>query len=86
MNDVIQISVSYNSKEIIIEVDPYDDDIFNNFIKILSEKTGEKEILSKYKIVPINTNIPYLLIDENNFWNIVHEDRKKKRNIKIIYE
>ena len=24
----------------------------------------------------INTNIPYLLVEENNFWNILHEERK----------
>ena len=79
MSNLIQISVSYNSKEILIEVNSYDDDVYNTFIRLLSEKTGEENILINYKLVPINTNIPYLLIDENNFWNIVHEDRKEEK-------
>ena len=78
MNESIQISVSYNSKEILIELENYDldEDIFTKFIDQLSEKIGQKNILSNFKLMAINTNIPYLLVDENNFWNILHEERK----------
>ena len=78
MNESIQISVSYNSKEILIELENYelDEDIFTKFIDQLSEKIGQKNILSNFKLMAINTNIPYLLVEENNFWNILHEERK----------
>ena len=78
-NNICQIIVSYNSKEILIDIDPYEDEVYNTFIKILAEKTGEQNILINYKLMCINSNIPYLLIDENNFWNILHEERKGKK-------
>ena len=73
------ISVSYNSEEILIEIDPYDNDNFKTFIENLSEKTGEKNILSNFKLTCINSNIPYLSVDENNFWNFVFETRKEEK-------
>jgi hypothetical protein len=78
MNESIQISVSYNSKEILIELENYelDEDIFTKFIDQLSAKIGQKNILSNFKLMAINTNIPYLLVEENNFLNILHEERK----------
>ena len=72
------ISVSYNSEEILIEIDSYDNDNFKNFIENLSEKTGEKNILSNFKLACINSKISYLSVDENNFWNFVFETRKEE--------
>ena len=77
-DDLTTISVSYESKEILIGLDPYDDDPYTSFIKNLSEKIGVQNILNSFKIMAINSNIPYLLIDENNFWNILHEKRKEE--------
>ena len=77
-NNLTTISVSYESKEILIELDPFCEDTYTSFIKILSEKIGIDNLLNNYKIMAINTNIPYLLIDENNFWNILHEERKEE--------
>ena len=77
-NNLTTISVSYESKEILIELDPFCEDAYTSFIKILSEKIGIDNLLNNYKIMAINTNIPYLLIDENNFWNILHEERKEE--------
>ena len=78
MDESITISVSYNSKEILIELENYDldQDIFTKFMDQLTEKIGQKNILSNFKLMAINTNIPYLLVEENNFWNILHEERK----------
>lgn len=78
MNESIKISVSYNSKEILIELENYelDEEIFTKFRDELSEKIGQKNILNNFKLMTINTNIPYLLVEENNFWNILHEERK----------
>ena len=84
MNDnLATISVSYNSKEILIDLDVYEDDNFKTFIKILTEKTGEENILSNFKLTCINSNIPYLLVDEDNFWNFLHEKRKDE-NLKLF--
>ena len=77
--DLTTISVSYDSKEILIELDAYDDNVYDIFIKILSEKVGEDNLLNNFKIMSLNTNTPYLLIDDNNFWNILHEDRKEEQ-------
>ena len=73
MNQLIKISVSYNSNEILIELDDSDFDIFDTFIKILAEKTGEQNILNNFELMPVNTSMPYILIDENNFSNIIYE-------------
>ena len=78
-DDLTTISVSYDSKEILIELDPFDDNVYDTFINILSEKLGEHNILNNFKIMALNTNTPYLLIDDNNFWNILHEERKEEQ-------
>ena len=76
MNEIKKIIVSYNTNEILIELelDKKNFEIFNNFIKILSEKTGEKDILNDFELMPVNTSVPYILIDENNFRNIIEEE------------
>ena len=77
MNDEItKISISYNSKEIIIDLNLNDFDIFDSFIKILSEKTGEQNIMQNFELMPVNTSMPYILIDENNFLTIIDEKRE----------
>ena len=76
------ISVSYNTKEILIDLDIHDDNNFNTFIKNLTEKTGEKDIISNFKLMCLNSNIPYLLVDEDNFWNFLHE--KREENLKLF--
>ena len=81
--DLAIVSVSYNSEEFIIELDPYDNDNFKTFIESLSLKTGEKNILQNFKLTCINSNIPYLSVDENNFWNFIFETRQKEK-LKLI--
>ena len=76
------ISVSYNTKEILIDLDIHDDDNFKTFIKYLTEKTGEKDIISNFKLMCLNSNVPYLLVDEDNFWNFLHE--KREENLKLF--
>ena len=74
MNEIIKIIVTYNAKEILIELENNYLDVFDSFIKILSEKTGEQNILNDFELMPLNTKISYILIDENNFQNIIEEE------------
>ena len=82
-SNLVRVSILYNSKEIILDLNPFDNDLYDNFIKALSEATGEKNIQNDFKIMTLNTNIPYLLIDEDNLWNVIHEDRKEE-NLKLF--
>ena len=79
MNQIIQIIVSYNSNEILIDLEQDDFDVFDTFIKILGEKTGEKNILKDFELMPVNTKMAYILIDENNFQNIIFENNTEEK-------
>ena len=59
------------------------DNNYNIFINNLSEKTGDKNILTNFQLICIYSNIPYLLVDEDNFWNFLHEKRKEE-NLKLF--
>ena len=83
MNEIIKIIVTYNAKEILIEFNKEELNPFDSFIKILGEKTGEQNIINNCELMPINTNMPYILIDENNFKNIISE-KIKDENLKIF--
>ena len=85
MSDLIRISVIYNSKEIILDLNPLNDDNYSKLIKALEEQSGEKNIEKNFKLTALNSNIPYLLIDENNLWNILVEERKED-SLKILME
>ena len=79
MNQIIQIIVSYNSNEILIELKQNDFKIFDTFIKILSEKIGEKDIINDFELMPVNTRMAYILIDEDNFRNIIDENNTEEK-------
>lgn len=66
MSDLIRTNVLYNSKEIILDLNPLNDDNYYKLIKYLEEETGENNIEKNFKLTALNSNIPYLLIDENN--------------------
>ena len=83
MNEIIKIIVTFNAKEFLIELENNNFDVFDSFIKILTEKTGEQNILNDFELIPVNTNISYILIDENNFQNIIDEEIKNE-NLKIF--
>ncbi len=83
MNEIIKIIVTYNAKEILIELENKDFDVFDSFIKLLSEKTGEQNIINNFELMPINTSMPYILIDENNFKNIIDE-KIENDNLKLF--
>jgi len=83
MNQIIQIIVSYNLNEISIELERNFFHIFDIFIKILSEKTGEKNIINDFELMPVNTSMAYILIDEDNFQNII-EDNNTEEKLKIF--
>jgi len=83
MNQIIKLSVSYNQNEILIELNENEINIYDTFIKLLGEKTGEENIINDFLLMPVNTNMPYILIDENNFKNILEENHLEE-NIKIF--
>ena len=83
MNQIIKLSVSYNQNEFLIELNENELNIYDIFIKLLSEKTGEENIINDFLLMPVNTNMPYILIDENNFENILEENHLEE-NIKIF--
>ena len=83
MNEINKIIVIYNAKEILIEFNKEELNPFDSFIKILGEKTGEQNIINNFELMPINTNMPYILIDANNFINIISE-KIKDENLKIF--
>ena len=83
MNEIIKIIVTYNAKEILIELENKDFDVFDSFIKLLSEKTGEQNIINNFELMPLNTSMPYILIDENNFKNIIDE-KIENDNLKLF--
>ena len=83
MNEIIKIIVTYNAKEILIELENKEFDVFDSFIEILSKKTGEQNILNNFVLMPINTSMPYILIDENNFKNII-EEKIENDNLKLF--
>ena len=66
MNQIIQIIVSYNSNEILIDLEQDDFDVFDTFIKILGEKIGEKNILKDFELMPVNTKMIIEMEKEKN--------------------
>ena len=79
MNQIIQIIVSYNLNEISIELERNSFHIFDIFLKKLSEKTGEKNIINDFELMPVNTSMAYILIDEDNFQNIIEENLAEEK-------
>jgi len=74
----VKISVLFNSKEIVLELDPFDDNLYDKLIKAIEEATGEENIKNDYILMSLNSNAPYLLIDEHNLFNIINEERKEE--------
>ena len=73
LGEFTKIVVVYNSNEISIQLDSFDDNMYSSLIKVLSETTNEKNIVKDFKLMALNTSVPYLLVDENNLWNIIRE-------------
>ena len=83
MDEITKIIVDYNAKEILLELNKDELNSFDTFLKILSEKTGEENIINNFELMPINTSMPYILIDQNNFINIISE-KIKDENLKLF--
>ena len=40
----VRVNVLFNSKEIVLELDPFDDNLYDKLIKAIEEATGEENI------------------------------------------
>ena len=81
----IQVNVLYNGIETLMEIEINEDNLFNSFLDIFRQKfsiAGPK--LVNFKLTAINTNVPYLLIDEDNIANIIKEKIPKGAPLKIL--
>ena len=58
-----KVIIQYNGKELPLDIEINEDNIYNTFIDIFRQKFREIDINQKYKLTAINTNIPYLVID-----------------------
>ena len=80
----IKVIIQYNGKELSLEIEVNEDNIYNTFIDIFRQKFREEDITYKYKLTAINTKIPYLIIDENNMLNIFNEKIENDEILKIL--
>ena len=80
----IKVIIQYNGKELTLDIEINEDNIYNTFIDIFRQKFREEDINKKYKLTSINTSIPYLIIDENNIINIFKEKIEKDEPLKIL--
>ena len=80
----IKVIIQYNGEEISQEIEINEDNIYNTFIDIFRQKFREVDVNHKYKLTGINTNIPYLIIDENNISNIFKEKIEAGDTLKIL--
>ena len=78
------VIIQYNGKELTLDIEINEDNIYNTFIDIFRQKFREEDINKKYKLTAINTNIPYLIIDENNIANILNEKIENDAPLKIL--
>ena len=74
--NLTRIIIIYNSKEIFLDVDPLDEDIYSKLLKSLEKAAEVQNIEKNFKLTTLNSNIPYLLIDESNISSILQEDIK----------
>ena len=79
-----KVIIQYNGKELPLDIEINEDNIYNTFIDIFRQKFREIDINQKYKLTAINTNIPYLVIDENNVANIFKEKIENDEPLKIL--
>ena len=80
----IKVIIQYNGKELTLDIEINEDNIYNTFIDIFRQKFREEDINKKYKLTSINTSIPYLIIDENNIINIFKEKIEKDEPLEIL--
>ena len=80
----IKVIIQYNGKELTLDIEINEDNIYNTFIDIFRQKFREEDINKKYKLTAINTSIPYLIIDENNISNIFKEKIESDDALKIL--
>ena len=80
----IKVIIQYNGKELTLDIEINEDNIYNTFLDIFRQKFREEDINKKYKLTAINTSIPYLIIDENNISNIFKEKIENDAPLKIL--
>ena len=81
----IKVEVLYKGKEVSIDMEINEDNLYNSFLDIFRQKFSENDPLrDKFKLIAINTNIPYLLIDEDNIANIIKEKIPNDAPLKML--
>ena len=81
----IQVNVLYNGKETLMEIEINEDNLYNSFLDIFRQKFSiAGPTLVNFKLTAINTNVPYLLIDEDNIANIIKEKIPNGAPLKIL--
>ena len=79
-----KVIIQYNGEELSLDIEINEDNIYSTFIDIFRQKFREEDFTKKYNLTAINTNIPYLIIDENNISNIFKEKIENDAPLKIL--
>ena len=76
----IKFEIFYQSKTIIVilKIEENEKNLFNKFIEQLKKELNinENDKITEFKIMTLNTNEMYLIINEDNFENIIKEKTK----------
>ena len=81
----IKVSVLYKGTEKSMDIEINEDNLYNSFLDIFRQKFNEYDPLRyKFKLISINTNIPYLLVDEYNISNIIKEKIPNGDPLKLL--
>ena len=76
----IKFEIFYQSKTIIVilKIEEKEKNLFNKFIEQLKKELNinENDKITEFKIMTLNTNEMYLIVNEDNFENIIKEKTK----------
>ena len=76
----IKFEIFYQSKTIIVilKIEENEKNLFNKFIEQLKKELNinENDKITEFKIMTLNTNEMYLIVNEDNFENIIKEKTK----------
>jgi len=80
-----KVNVLYNGKNISLNIELNEDNLYNSFLDIFRQQFNETDPdLNKFKLTTINTSIPYLQIDEYNIPYIIKEKIENNEPLKLL--